>query len=143
MPQQDLDDQLRRLSLNDESMVESVLGSHGTTAAPAIDPKTASLVRLAALLAMDAETPSYQWAVSEAIACGATQEELVAVLITTAPAVGQARVVSAAPKLGLALGHDLQAELEAYPEGATRPPARGARGSTNETPHNLHTKEIH
>ena len=116
MRHQDLDDQLRRLSLNDESLIESVLGSHGNTASPAIDPKTAALVRLAALLAMDAETPSYQWAVSEAIACGATQEELVGVLLTAAPALGQARVVSAAPKLGLALGHDVQAELEAYPD---------------------------
>jgi len=114
--QPDLDDQLRRLSLNDESLIETILGSHGNVASPAIDPKTASLVRLAALLAMDAETPSYQWAVTEAIACGATHEELVAVLITAAPAVGQARVVSAAPKLGLALGHDVQAGLEAFPD---------------------------
>jgi 4-carboxymuconolactone decarboxylase len=107
-----VEERFRRLSLNDEPLIERVLGSRDSDVAPALDTKTAALVRIAALLAMDAETPTYQWAVTEALGCGASPEEVLGVLTTVAPAVGQARIVSAAPKLGLALGHDVQVALE-------------------------------
>jgi alkylhydroperoxidase/carboxymuconolactone decarboxylase family protein YurZ len=107
-----VEERFRRLSLNDEPLIEMLLGSRDDGAPPALEPKTAALVRIAGLLAMDAETPTYQWAVTEALGCGATPDEVLGVLITIAPAVGQARVVSAAPKLGLALGHDVQIALE-------------------------------
>lgn len=40
-------------------------------------------------------------------------------LIAAMPVIGSARVVSAAPKLGLALGYDLDAALEDELESAT------------------------
>jgi alkylhydroperoxidase/carboxymuconolactone decarboxylase family protein YurZ len=107
-----LEERFRRLSLNDEPLIEMLLGSRYDGPPPALDPRTAALARIAALVAMDAEIPTYQWAVNEAIGCGATPDEVLGVLFTVAPAVGQARVVSAAPKLSLALGHDVLIALE-------------------------------
>jgi hypothetical protein len=43
---------------------------------------------------------------------GATNDEIVGCLIAALPALGVARVVSAAPKLGLALGYDVGSALE-------------------------------
>ena len=44
-----------------------------------------------------------------ATAAGATDDEIVGVLLAIAPAVGNARVVGVAPSLGLALGYDFDA----------------------------------
>jgi hypothetical protein len=44
--------------------------------------------------------------------CGATDDEIVGCLVAVLPVVGVARVVSAAPKLALALGFDVEAALE-------------------------------
>jgi len=39
---------------------------------------------------------------------GATQDEIVAVLLAIAPAVGHARTVAVAPRLALARGYDVE-----------------------------------
>jgi alkylhydroperoxidase/carboxymuconolactone decarboxylase family protein YurZ len=104
---------LRRLALNDERFVESVLGMELDTAdASSLDPKTHALVRLAASVAGDAATCSYQSNVDLAMAAGASVDEIVGILIAVAPAVGLTRVVAAAPALALALGYDVDAALE-------------------------------
>jgi 4-carboxymuconolactone decarboxylase len=54
------------------------------------------------------------WAVESALAYGATTEEIVGTLIAVLPAIGSGRVVSAAPKLSLALGYDVAAGLEEF-----------------------------
>jgi alkylhydroperoxidase/carboxymuconolactone decarboxylase family protein YurZ len=105
---------LRRLALNDEKAVGSVL-----QAAPAgiaghiggLDLKTHALVRLGALLTLGATTESCRLAVEVAHSAGATEEELVGVLVAVAPAVGLARVVAAAPRLALAIGYDVADDL--------------------------------
>jgi 4-carboxymuconolactone decarboxylase len=79
-----------------------------------LDEKTHALVRIAGLIAIDAAPPSYMWSVEEALRHGATNEELVGTLIAILPAVGSGRVVSAAPKLSLALGYDVAAGLEEF-----------------------------
>ena len=57
----DYKETLRRLALNDERFVESVLGiGHDTVAVSRLDPKTHALVRLGASLAIDAAPSSYQ-----------------------------------------------------------------------------------
>ena len=110
---------LRRLALNDEAFVETVLGmGHDTVDASHLDPKTHALLRLAASLAIDAAPSSYQASVETAMAAGATVDEVVGSLIAVAPTIGLARVVSAAPELGLALGYDVDAALEAPEEDA-------------------------
>ena len=61
---------------------------------------------------MDATTPSYLWTVEAALRHGATAEEIVGTLIAVLPAIGSGRVVSAAPKLAIAIGYDVNDGLE-------------------------------
>ena len=52
---------------------------------------------------------------------GVDHQGIVGCLIAVLPAVGVARVVSAAPKVGLALGYDLERALESHdPAGDAR-----------------------
>jgi len=78
-------------------------------AGTSLNPKVDLLVRLGALLALGASTPSIRATVEHAIEAGATEAEIVGVLIAVAPAVGLARVVSTAPRLATAIGYDLEA----------------------------------
>jgi alkylhydroperoxidase/carboxymuconolactone decarboxylase family protein YurZ len=98
---------LRRLALNDEQSVGMVLAS-GTApdAEPVLLPKVDLLVRLGALVAVGAATASLRRTVQLALAAGATETELVGVLVAVAPTVGLARVVATAPKLANAIGYD-------------------------------------
>lgn len=104
---------LGRLAAHDVRFIESQLGMRldGIDAA-GMDPKTCALVRIGALLAMDATAPAYEWAVGLARAAGATIEEIVGIIIAMAPIVGVARLVSAAPALALAINYDVDAALE-------------------------------
>ena len=102
---------LRRLAVNDEESVEKVLVRGGESeAGVALEPKEDLLVRLGALLALGAATASLRATVDHAIEAGATEAEIVGVLIAVAPAVGLARVVSSAPRLATAIGYDIEAE---------------------------------
>lgn len=65
------------------------------------------LVRLGALLALGAATTSIRTTVRHAMEAGATESEIVGVLVAVAPAVGLARVVSSAPRLAVAIGYNL------------------------------------
>jgi alkylhydroperoxidase/carboxymuconolactone decarboxylase family protein YurZ len=104
---------LRRLAAYDEASIESVLGIRLECGhLGGLDAKACALVRIGALLGIDATAPAYQWAVGMAFAAGATGDEIVGTLIVVAPTVGVARVVSAAPALGLAIGYDIDAALE-------------------------------
>jgi 4-carboxymuconolactone decarboxylase len=99
---------LRRLALNDERSLRSVLADPGMPGASELDAKAQALVRLGALLSVGAATVSLRWTVELASAAGATEEEMLGVLLAIAPAVGHARVVGVAPQLALALGYDLE-----------------------------------
>ena len=105
---------LRKLSVRDNSYVCLLLSDdYANEVASHLDGKTHALVRVAALAAVDAAPASYMEAIKAAGVCGASSDEIVGCLISILPAVGVARVVSAAPKVGLALGYDLDAALEA------------------------------
>jgi alkylhydroperoxidase/carboxymuconolactone decarboxylase family protein YurZ len=69
-----------------------------------LDGRAYALVKLAALIALDAPPASYIWQVGNALAEGATPEDLLGVLIAIAPQVGGPKLVAAAPELMLALG---------------------------------------
>jgi len=110
-------ERLRSMALSDDRFVASVLGmGRDTIEASGLDPKTHAMVRLAALMAVDAGQISYNASAEVALASGASPDEIVGILIAVAPAIGLGRVVSAAPELGLALGYDVEAALEAQPE---------------------------
>jgi alkylhydroperoxidase/carboxymuconolactone decarboxylase family protein YurZ len=106
----DYTDLLRRLSLHDERVAAALLS---TAHAPpsgvdgSLDPRTLALVRLAALVAVGGAVPSYGAQADAAVNAGATVDEIVDVLVGVIPVIGLPRVVAAAPKLGLALGHDV------------------------------------
>jgi 4-carboxymuconolactone decarboxylase len=72
-----------------------------------LDARGYALVKLAALIALDAPPASYLWQVSNALEAGATPEDLIGVLIAIAPQVGGPRLVAAAPELMVALGLSL------------------------------------
>ena len=72
-----------------------------------LDARSFALVKLAALIALDAPPASYLWQVGNALDAGATPEDLVGVLIAIAPQVGGPRIVAAAPELMVALGLSL------------------------------------
>jgi 4-carboxymuconolactone decarboxylase len=50
--------------------------------------------------------------VEAALRAGVSYDEIVGVLVAVLPLVGIARVVSAAPNLGLAIGYDVSEALE-------------------------------
>ena len=72
-----------------------------------LDARTYALVKLAAIMALDAPPASYLWQVANAIDAGATPEDLVGVLIAIAPQIGGPKLVAAAPELMVALGLSL------------------------------------
>ncbi|HEY7836567.1 MAG TPA: carboxymuconolactone decarboxylase family protein [Solirubrobacteraceae bacterium] len=69
-----------------------------------LDARTFALVKVAALIALDAAPASYAWQVANALEDGVEPEELLGVLIAVAPQVGGPRVVAAASQIMLALG---------------------------------------
>ena len=113
---------LRRLALRDDRYVESLLADEQTSAAlSGLDPRSHALTRVGALIAMDAAPPSYMSAVEAARHAGVTRGEIVGALIAVLPVVGVARVVSAAPNLGLAIGYDVGEALERLEPERPRP----------------------
>jgi 4-carboxymuconolactone decarboxylase len=110
------EDLLRRLAANDEKSVRMVLaltpesgGSDGGLNL-ALTPRIRTLVRLAALVALDASTTSLRWAVEHASFAGAGDDEIVAVLMSVGPEVGLPRVISTAPRVALAIGQEIDVE---------------------------------
>ena len=109
---------LRRLALNDENVVRTAVGAGALAidGGQALDAKTGALVRLAALLSVGAATSSCRVTVDVARTAGATDAEIVGVLVAVAPAVGGARVVGAAPRLALAIDYDVEDVAEVCDE---------------------------
>ena len=105
---------LRRLAVHDEALVEAMAVESSTLPASVLGARAVALVRIAAVIAVDAAPSSFQHAVTHALAAGATREEVVATLEAVMPVTGAARVVSAAPKLALALGYDVEDALERF-----------------------------
>jgi alkylhydroperoxidase/carboxymuconolactone decarboxylase family protein YurZ len=80
--------------------------------ASSLDEQTLMLVRIAALVAVDAPPASYLMNLGVAGQTGVTEDQVQGVLAGVAPIVGTARVVSAVGKLVRALGLKLElAEL--------------------------------
>lgn len=71
--------------------------------ASSLDPRGYALVKIAALVAVDAPPASYMYQVDEALDAGATPKDILGVLAAIAPQVGVPRIVAAAPELMVAL----------------------------------------
>lgn len=94
-----------------EQLVEMNLDSLESSG---LDPKTYFLVRLAALVAMDAAPASYVINLGMAADAGVTLEEAQGMLVAISPVVGSARVASAAGKVlrcfGVAVASEMASE---------------------------------
>jgi len=113
----DAEEKLLRLVLHDEEFIEEILGvGKDNLEASRCDRRTHALIRLGALLALDAPSVLYQWNVEEAFAAGVTPDEIVGCLIAVAPLIGIPRVVAAAPEIATMIGYDITAALEAVSE---------------------------
>lgn len=111
---------LARLAAGDERSVREVLapgpspGTEGAARSLALDRRIGALVRLSALLALDASTTSLQWAAEAALTSGVDEDAIVGVLLATAPILGSAWLVATAPRLTLALGLEIQPPAEVW-----------------------------
>ena len=83
-----------------------------------LDPQSLMLVRLAALIAVDAPASSYLLHVGPAAEADVTLEMAQDVLVTAAPIVGTARTLSAAAKIVEALDLAIELAIEAAEEDA-------------------------
>jgi alkylhydroperoxidase/carboxymuconolactone decarboxylase family protein YurZ len=107
------EDGFRRLAIGDQHLLASACGLDGTPLhLPRLDARTEALLRIAALVALDAPPSSFRTEVDGALRAGARLSDLLAVLIGVAGIVGSARVVSAAPRIALAAGYDVEVALE-------------------------------
>jgi 4-carboxymuconolactone decarboxylase len=92
---------------NDEVLEEALELREVRQERSGLDPRTFGLVKIAALIALDAPPASYAWQVADALEAGATPEDILGVLRAVAPQVGGPRAIAAAPEIMLALGLSL------------------------------------
>ena len=78
-----------------------------------LDGRTFALVKIAALIALDAPPASYAWQIANALEEGVTPEDLIGVLRAIAPQVGGPRIIAAAPEIMVAMGLPLDEEGQA------------------------------
>jgi alkylhydroperoxidase/carboxymuconolactone decarboxylase family protein YurZ len=93
------------VTLNDEAALSDVMAGR-VPAGPSLDEKTKSLVIIAGLIALNANTASLQAAVDNAFASGASDEEILEVVLAVAPVVGSSRISAMLPRIQVALDRD-------------------------------------
>ena len=98
---------LTGLSVGDMEVLEAVGLQEAEREASGLDPRSFALVKIAALVALDAPPASYLWQVANAVAAGVTAEDILGVLRAVAPQVGLPEVVAAAPVFMVSLGRRL------------------------------------
>lgn len=105
---------LRKLAMIDEGFIKDEAGlALGSAATSALDPKTVTLLQVGASVTIGPSPVCLQWSVARAMAAGATEDEVADVLLAIAPVTGLGRIAAAAPDVGIALGYDVAAALEA------------------------------
>jgi alkylhydroperoxidase/carboxymuconolactone decarboxylase family protein YurZ len=118
----------RRLTIGDPGLIGAMANpGQQDPGLHRLDERTEALLRIGALVALDAPQSSYLVAVAAAQRAGAALEDVLGVVVAVAGAVGSARVISAAPRIALAAGYDVEAALEENDpsnHGRTDPPAR-------------------
>jgi alkylhydroperoxidase/carboxymuconolactone decarboxylase family protein YurZ len=104
---------LRRLAIVDERFVGDQAGLLlDPSGARALDPKITALVRVGALAAIGAPEVCLEWSSSQALAVGASEDEITGVLLAIAPVIGLGRMAGAAPGVAGAFGYDIEAALD-------------------------------
>jgi alkylhydroperoxidase/carboxymuconolactone decarboxylase family protein YurZ len=102
---------LTGLSTGDVDILDAAIGLRDVSLeSTGLDARSFSLVKIAALIALDAPPASYAWQIGNALDEGASPEDILGVLRAVAPQVGGPRVMAAAPEIMLALGLALPEE---------------------------------
>ncbi len=108
---QDTQDTLLGISIGDANILETAIGLRDLgREGSGLDARTYALVKIAALIALDAPPTSYAWQIANALDEGVTPEDVLGVLRAVAFQVGAPKVVAAAPEIMLALGLTLPEE---------------------------------
>ncbi len=108
---QDTHEALLGISVGDLDILDAAIGLRGLSReATGLDGRSFALVKIAALIALDAPPASYAWQIANALEEGVTPEEILGVLRAVAPQVGAPKIVAAAPEIMLGLGLDLPEE---------------------------------
>jgi 4-carboxymuconolactone decarboxylase len=103
------EDLLRRVALNDENVLGNVMTRRvSADSGTELDSRVELLVRLGALLALEAAAPSLRDVVEKASAAGVTTNEIVGVLVCVGPTIGVASMVASASRLATVIGYDLE-----------------------------------
>jgi alkylhydroperoxidase/carboxymuconolactone decarboxylase family protein YurZ len=104
---------LRRLAIIDDGFIEDQAGLRlGLAGSFVLDPKIAALVQVAALATIGSPAVCLEWSTTRALAAGATEDEVIGVLLAIAPVAGLGRVSTAVPGVADGLGYDIDAALE-------------------------------
>ena len=110
-----VEEAFRRLTIGDPEFVAAVGGRRSRAVAARAAPRHCAPRRCCASRPssrVDAPSSSYRAAVAAAQIAGARLEDIFAVLVAIADDVGSARIISAAPRVALAAGYDVEADLE-------------------------------
>lgn len=71
-----------------------------------------ALARVAAAIAIGASPDTIRTLTNKGLLAGATEDQIVRTLFATAPLVGSARLMSAAPDIARAVGYDIDQVIE-------------------------------
>lgn len=85
--------------------------------ADGLDVRTLVLVRFAAAIATGAGDATYLQLAADASAADVPAGDILGVLMEVGPEVGSSLLVSAAPRIARAIGHDIDAALEVHDGG--------------------------
>ncbi len=108
--------QLGALAQGDAPVLETIAQMHlDTLERSGLDERTYFLVRLAALVALNAPPASYLVNIGAAVDAGVGPEEMRGALVAIAPVVGSARVVAAAGNALRAFGLAALADADTEP----------------------------
>ena len=104
---------LRRLTIGESGQVTTLLGvDHGVPGCRRLDDRTEALLRIGALVALDAPQASYGTASMPPRVPGPSSTTSWPRSWPSPDAVGSVRIVAAAPRIALAAGYDIDAALE-------------------------------
>ncbi len=107
----DRETMLRRMSLSDPRLLTGPSPTLPGRDPASLDPRWQTLVRLGALLATEPSSAALQQVVDEALELNITRDELVQALVCLLPTVGLRQAAAVAPRLGLAIGYDVEEAL--------------------------------
>jgi len=94
---------LRRVTLIDKQALDAVMSYNGD-ALTTLDARCAALVRIAALLSVDSDPSTFEWAVDLGIASGLDDDSIFDAVCVIASVIGVARLTSTLPRLMSAMG---------------------------------------